>query len=138
MSLGWSTEEPTPYNFYRDLMGTDTLMPVGEASARNWHRFGAKEADGLFRSFEAATDPAEQKGLIEKLQSIFVESAPVIPLFPNPSWGEYNSRRFTGFPSKANPYAKLSPNNSPECLLVLTELKPRSEEPGLRAPRPSK
>jgi peptide/nickel transport system substrate-binding protein len=56
---------------------------------------------------------------------LFVETVPSIPLFPGPSWGEYNTKRFTGFPSKENPYAKLSPNNPPEYLLVLTELKPK-------------
>jgi peptide/nickel transport system substrate-binding protein len=125
MSLGWSAEEPTPYNFYRHLMGSATVKPVGEVSARNWHRFGAKAADSLFEAFEAAAEPAEQRRIVEQLQLIFVENAPVLPLFPGPSWGEYNTRRITGFPSKENPYAKLSPNNPPEYLLVLTELKPR-------------
>ncbi|WP_437316484.1 ABC transporter substrate-binding protein [Sorangium sp. So ce385] len=125
MSMGWTTVEPTPYNFYRDLMSAELLKPVGEVSARNWHRFGAKEADPLFRAFESAIDPAEQKRILDELQTIFVQAAPVIPLFKNPSWGEYNTKRFTGFPTKENPYAKLTPNNPPEYLLVLTELRPR-------------
>ncbi|WP_437937271.1 ABC transporter substrate-binding protein [Sorangium sp. So ce341] len=125
MSMGWTTVEPTPYNFYRDLMSAELLKPVGEVSARNWHRFGAKEADPLFREFESAIDPAEQKRILDELQTIFVQAAPVIPLFKNPSWGEYNTKRFTGFPTKENPYAKLTPNNPPEYLLVLTELRPR-------------
>ncbi|WP_437277743.1 ABC transporter substrate-binding protein [Sorangium sp. So ce375] len=125
MSMGWTTVEPTPYNFYRDLMSADLLKPVGETAARNWHRFGAKEADPLFQQFEAATEPAEQKRILDELQMIFVQAAPVIPLFKNPSWGEYNGKRFTGFPTQENPYAKLTPNNPPEYLLVLTELRPR-------------
>ncbi|MGK3963737.1 ABC transporter substrate-binding protein [Sorangium sp. So ce118] len=125
MSMGWTTVEPTPYNFYRDLMSAALVKPVGEMSARNWHRFGAREADTLFHAFEAATDPAEQKRIIEALQMIFVQTAPVIPLFKNPSWGEYSTKRFTGFPTMENPYAKLTPNNPPEYLLVLTELRPR-------------
>ncbi|WP_437492231.1 ABC transporter substrate-binding protein [Sorangium sp. So ce1014] len=125
MSMGWTTVEPTPYNFYRDLMSAELVRPVGEMSARNWHRFGAREADGLFRAFESATDPAEQKRILDALQMIFVQAAPVIPLFKNPSWGEYSTKRFTGFPTTENPYAKLTPNNPPEYLLVLTELRPR-------------
>ncbi|WP_437931480.1 ABC transporter substrate-binding protein [Sorangium sp. So ce291] len=125
MSMGWTTVEPTPYNFYRDLMSAELVKPVGDMSARNWHRFGAREADTLFRAFEAATDPAEQKRILEALQMIFVQTAPVIPLFKNPSWGEYSTKRFTGFPTMENPYAKLTPNNPPEYLLVLTELRPR-------------
>ncbi|WP_437947747.1 ABC transporter substrate-binding protein [Sorangium sp. So ce296] len=125
MSMGWTTVEPTPYNFYRDLMSTELLKPVGEVSARNWHRFGAKHADPLFHQFEAATDPSDQKRILDAIQMIFVEAAPVIPLFKNPSWGEYSTKRFTGFPTTENPYAKLTPNNPPEYLLVLTELRPR-------------
>jgi peptide/nickel transport system substrate-binding protein len=125
MSMGWTNTEPTPFNFYRNLMATEFVKPVGEMSARNWHRFGAKEADPLFKQFESATDPAEQKRIINELQMIFVQQVPVIPLFKNPSWGEYSTKRFVGWPSKENPYAKLSPNNSPDYLLVLTEIKPK-------------
>lgn len=125
LSIGWSSEEPTPYNLYRDLMGSFTYRPVGEMAARNWHRFKSEKADQLFQAFEATADAAEQKRLADEMQVLFVETAPVIPLFPAPSWGEFSTKRFTGFPSKENPYAKLSPNTPPEYLLVLTELKPK-------------
>ncbi|WP_437979322.1 ABC transporter substrate-binding protein [Sorangium sp. So ce295] len=125
LSMGWTSVEPTPYNFYRDLMSADLVKPLGEVAPRNWHRFGAREADVLFHAFESATSPADQKRILDGLQMIFVQAAPVIPLFNNPSWGEYSTKRFTGFPTMENPYAKLTPNNPPEYLLVLTELRPR-------------
>ncbi|KYF91885.1 peptide ABC transporter substrate-binding protein [Sorangium cellulosum] len=125
MSMGWTNTEPTPFNFYRDLMGTEFVKPVGEATTRNWHRFGAKEAEPLFKQFASATDPADQKRIIDELQTIYSQQVPVIPLFKNPSWGEYSTKRFVGWPSKENPYAKLSPNNPPDYLIVLTEIKPK-------------
>ncbi|XXY54070.1 ABC transporter substrate-binding protein [Sorangium sp. So ce269] len=125
MSMGWTNTEPTPFNFYRDLMAPEFVKPVGEMTARNWHRFAAKEAEPLFKQFQVATDPAEQKRIIGELQMIFAEKVPVIPLFKNPSWGEYSTKRFVGWPSKENPYAKLSPNNPPDYLLVLTEIRPK-------------
>ena len=59
----------------------------------------------------------------------FAAEAPAIPIYPNPSWGEFNTRRFTGFPSAANPYADPSPNKSDraETLLLLTTIEPRPE-----------
>ncbi len=50
--------------------------------------------------------------------------APAIPLYPNPSWAEYNTSRITGFPSAVDPYADPSPNkfDRGEVLLVLTRL----------------
>ncbi|WP_438016087.1 ABC transporter substrate-binding protein [Sorangium sp. So ce315] len=125
LSMGWTNTEPTPFNFYRDLMAPEFVKPVGEATTRNWHRFAAKEAEPLFKQFQAATDAAEQKRIIDELQMIYAQQVPVIPLFKNPSWGEYSTKRFVGWPSKENPYAKLSPNNSPDYLLVLTEIKPK-------------
>ncbi|WP_437956661.1 ABC transporter substrate-binding protein [Sorangium sp. So ce119] len=125
MSMGWTNTEPTPFNFYRDLMAPEFVKPVGEVSNRNWHRFAAKEAEPLFKQFQAATDAAEQKRIVDELQMIYAQQVPVIPLFKNPSWGEYSTKRFVGWPSKENPYAKLSPNNSPDYLLVLTEIKPK-------------
>ncbi|WP_437926089.1 ABC transporter substrate-binding protein [Sorangium sp. So ce291] len=125
MSMGWTNTEPTPFNFYRDLMAPEFVKPVGEATTRNWHRFGAKEAEPLFKQFASATDPAEQKRIIDELQVIYSQQVPVIPLFKNPSWGEYSTKRFVNWPSKENPYAKLSPNNSPDYLIVLTEIKPK-------------
>ncbi|WP_224367902.1 ABC transporter substrate-binding protein [Hyalangium versicolor] len=125
ISMGWTSEEPTPYHFYRDLMGTETLRPVGEIAARNWDRFASKEADALLHAFEVTSDFAEQKKIAGQLQMLFVQNAPTIPLFPGPSWGEYSTRRFTGFPNKDNPYAKLTPNSQPEHLFLLVEVKPK-------------
>lgn len=125
LSLGWSVSGPTPYPFYRSLMGTGTVRPVGEPSATNWHRHGSPEADRLLAAFEATDDPEAQRALAHALQGVFVDEAPAIPLFPTPSWGEYNGRRFTGFPDADDPYATLSPNAVPDILLVLTRVRPR-------------
>jgi len=59
------------------------------------------------------------------LQTLFAEHAPALPLFPGPAWGEFNTTRFTGFPSAERPYARLAPAQDPERLLVLLELRPR-------------
>lgn len=125
LTVAWSEEGPTPYRFYHALLSPTTVKPIGEPSAVNWHRYGSKKAEGLLRKFEAATDRSVQRTLARELQALFIESAPAIPLFPNPSWGTFNTRRFTGFPSADNPYARLSPNVEPECLFVLTEVAPR-------------
>ena len=75
----------------------------------------------------AVSDRAEQQRLCEQLQRRFALDAPAIPLYPNPSWAEYNTSRFVGFPSEDDPYADPSPNkfDRGECLLVLTALARR-------------
>jgi peptide/nickel transport system substrate-binding protein len=125
VSLGWSQEGATPYEFYKGLMATATVRPLGEASTTNWHRYGSTAVEGVFGDFERAVDPAEQRRLVALLQRAFVDEAPAIPLFPSPSWGECNTSRFTGFPSAKNPYARLSPNAGAEPLLVMTRVATR-------------
>ena len=129
LSLGWTVEGASPYAFYRNLMGSGTRKPAGEAAASNWHRFSSVQADALLKSFERTTDAAEQKRMASELQAVFAREVPTIPLFLSPAWGEYNTKRFTGFPTKDDPYAKLSPNQIPENLLVLTRLQPRRATP---------
>jgi len=127
LSLGWSFEGPTPYLFYRWLMSSATVQPLGQAAMGNWHRYGSAAADSVFAAFERETDPVRQHALAAEMQRVFARELPAIPLYPNPSWAEYNTARFTGFPSAEDPYADPSPNKSDrgECLLVLTNLSPR-------------
>jgi peptide/nickel transport system substrate-binding protein len=127
LTLGWSFEGPTPYSFYRWLMASATVNPLGVASMGNWHRYGSPAADQALAAFEREADSTAQRRLCDELQRVFDREAPAIPLYPNPSWAEYNSSRFTGFPSAATPYADPSPNkfDRGECLLVLTTLQPR-------------
>jgi len=129
MSLGWSYEGPTPYTFYRWLMASDTVEPVGEIAPGNWHRYASPEADRVLEAFEGEADPEGQRELAAELQWAFVTEAPAIPLYPNPSWAEFNIGRFDGFPTAENPYADPSPNkfDRGECLLVLTNLVPRGQ-----------
>jgi peptide/nickel transport system substrate-binding protein len=132
LSLGWSYEGPTPYTFYRWLMASDTVEPVGDIAPGNWHRHGSVRADSVLAAFEGEADPEGQRQLAAKLQRIFVAEAPAIPLYPNPSWAEFNTGRFEGFPTAENPYADPSPNkfDRGEVLLVLTNLRPREAEAG--------
>ena len=127
LSIGWSIEGPTPWVFYRWLMGPDTVKPVGTAAVGNWHRYGSVAAGELLQRFERERDPAEQQRLIRGVERLFVEELPAIPLFYTPSWAAWSTRYFTGFPSAADPYGDPSPNKDDrgETLLLLTHLEAR-------------
>lgn len=127
MTMGWSIEGPAPYHLYRWLMSSTTRKPLGTPSAGNWHRYSSPGADRALAAFETETDPARQHALSSDLQRMFSAEAPAIPLYPNPSWAEFNTRRIEGFPTASNPYADPSPNKMErgEILLILTSLRPR-------------
>jgi peptide/nickel transport system substrate-binding protein len=128
-SLGWSSGGATPYEFYRGQMSKLTILPIGTDANENWNRFDDPAADTLIDQFGQTSDPAAQKDIVNQLQTIFVNDAPALPLFPGPDWYEYTTTRFTGFPTKDNPYAPGPPWNTPvfapNSLLVLTTIKPK-------------
>lgn len=119
----WSANDPTPYQYYRDILDTRTVVPVGEQTFQNFHRYGSEDGTKLLDEFAATSDEATQKDVVNKLQALFNEEAPLIPLFTGPEWGAYSDTRFTGFPSEDNPYATLS-TRSATTVLVLTSLEP--------------
>jgi peptide/nickel transport system substrate-binding protein len=126
LAMAWSDLMTTPYGLYRSLMAQKTVKPIGETSAENWHRFGLPAADQLLARLETAADFSEERPLVVELEQLFVAHAPALPLFPGPLWGEFNSRRFAGFPHAGDPFAPLSPNiDGPQPLLVLTRIAPR-------------
>jgi len=123
LAIGWAEKGTTPYALYRGMMSSEYLQPIGEIADVNWHRFGLASADSLFREYEQTSNQNEITEIIYELQHLFIEHAPSLPLFAEASWAECNSKYFTNFPSKENPYATLSPNYPPENLLVLVNLK---------------
>lgn len=126
-ALGWGSGGPTPYNFYRGQMSALTSQPIGQNSDENWNRYVNEEADVLLDEFAKTSDPAEQKRLMGDIEMLFVEEAPVLPLFPGPDWYEYSTIRFTGWPNAEDNYAPgvpyaYAPYNT--TLIVLTTITP--------------
>ena len=87
-------------SFYRDLTSTETRKPVGTTSPVNWHRYADPAFDVLLEAFPRTPEGPEQQKIIHELQREFSKQLPAIPLFPNPSWGTYSTRYFTGFQTR--------------------------------------
>jgi len=127
-ALGWGSGGPTPYNYYRGQMSALTAMPVGQSANENWNRYVNTDADVLLDQFAQTSDIAMQKEIMGEIEMLFVDEAPVLPLFPGPDWYEYSTARFTGWPSADNNYAPgvpyaYAPYNA--TLIVLTTITPK-------------
>jgi peptide/nickel transport system substrate-binding protein len=125
LAIGWAEKGATPYALYRGMMSSEYLQPIGQTADVNWHRFSVASADSLFKKYEQTSNQNEIIKIIYELQHLFIEHAPSLPLFAEPSWAECNTKFFTNFPSAENPYATLSPNYAPENLFVLVNVQNR-------------
>jgi peptide/nickel transport system substrate-binding protein len=114
----------TPYTFYDFYMSCDNITPVGKTALQNYGRFCDQKATKLLAQFAAANTQSAQQSIADKLQAEFARVAPVIPLFTQPDWGEFDTARFTGFPSASDPYA-TGQTRYPGAVIVLTTIRPK-------------
>ena len=128
-SFGYSTV--SIYTYYRAMMSTETVLPIGTAAplvVNNW-RYGNTQADAALQQFATTTDLTVQKQAADTLQKIFADEAPVIPLYYAPTFYNYSTKLVTGWPSADDPYAYPIPvvggSAYPEQELVMLGVKPK-------------
>ncbi len=121
-SIGWGTAGNTPYDHFKNLMYSGLIGEDGLANAQLWGRWTSEEADALIDAFTATADVDEWHNIINQLQMIYVENVVSIPLFPGPTWYEYTTHRFTGFPTEEDYYTQGSPWNIQGRTITLTRL----------------
>lgn len=125
VSIGWSTAGVSPWEFYYNLMHPSLIGADNLANQQLWGRWTNDEATQLLDAFVATADPAEQEQIINDLQMLYVENLVAIPLFPGPTWYEWNTTRFTGFPTEEDYYTQGSPWREPNSrILVAIRIKP--------------
>jgi peptide/nickel transport system substrate-binding protein len=108
VSIGWSAAGLTPHDFYRTVLDSSLITEDGVANGSTWGRWTSEETDGLLAAFTATVDEAEQHDIMNQMQMVYVENVPAIPLFPGPTWYEWNDSRFTGFPTQEDYYIQGS------------------------------
>lgn len=129
-SIGWSSAGNTPYDFYRNVLYSPLIGADGLANAQLWGRWTSEEVDTLLESFVQTADEAEQRAISDQLQMIYVENVPAIPLFPGPTWYEYTTHRFTGWPTVEDYYVQGSPWCAACRAIVLTRIHPIEDMTG--------
>jgi peptide/nickel transport system substrate-binding protein len=124
LSIRATASGPTPYFQLRSMLHGSLFKPVGEAATGNYQRWKDAETDRLIDEYAATEDEAEQQRATQGLGKIMVEKLPTLPLFYSPSWSQFRTNKYTGWPSEQDPYAMPSPYTSPDAAVVLLHLKP--------------
>ncbi len=120
------TPGATPFQLYRSLMSSKVREPVEPQFSGNQARYENPRADALLDRFATTSEMQEQRRICDRLQMLFVESVPALPVCDRPRWEGYSSRKFTDFPGPSNPYAPPSRFPVyPTTFIVLTTVKPR-------------
>ncbi|KQO95825.1 ABC transporter substrate-binding protein [Leifsonia sp. Leaf264] len=123
-ALHWTGSGSNPWHIYDDTMNGAYLdQESGGQVADNFGRYDNPEATKLLQQYASASDDATRTDALNKIQKIFVDDVPAIPIGTHPTLGEYNTRSFTGWPSEDDQYATADPTQ-PSAVQVLMSLKP--------------
>jgi peptide/nickel transport system substrate-binding protein len=123
---GSSAAGVSPYVVFNSLLNSALSAPVGGTATADFERFKSAAADSYLSQFAGANSLAVQKQAAYGLEGIMIHDLPVIPFMYTVAWGEYNTAKFTGWPTSAAPYALGTTYYTPEDELVVLHLRPKS------------
>jgi len=110
-----------PYTDYSLALSSTFATPVNTPTANNFERFKDPSVDQALATLASATDPAAQMQATYVVEQVMFNKIPIVLMYYGGSWGLFSTKRFTGWPSAADPYTlPTSYNNS--LLTVLTHI----------------
>jgi peptide/nickel transport system substrate-binding protein len=115
----------SPWLRFRDVLDDRGVPDFGQQAFWDYGRFKNADVPGLLDKAAAASDETTEKQLFGKLDTIFMENVPVIPLMYRPlEFYEYNESVWTGFPNADNPTAP--PTQGYAGIEILYQIKAKS------------
>ncbi|WP_067625517.1 ABC transporter substrate-binding protein [Alicyclobacillus acidiphilus] len=118
LAIAWTQTGPTPYTQYYDM-----LDPKG---GFNVSGFSNPAVTKLLDDYASTASMSRQKNDIYQIEDYLVKQMPVIPLYDQPAWYEYNDTDYTGWPNASDPWINPNPQNWQSAEIILEHLKPRN------------
>lgn len=113
LNINGITGQFSPFGLYGPF-NPQYYVPNGKRAANDQSRFNDPAAKALFTTLaQSAPGSAAASQAIAGLEKVMVDQVPVIPINSSASQWAFNTTQFTGWPTKANPYAfaeVLEPN----------------------------
>ena len=125
LGYGSETGGPSPYFELRQLLYSANSAPIGTAAGSNFERYSNRATDALINQYPATTDPAQQQQIVTKLELVMLQDVPVIPITESVDWFQYDTGKFSGWPTPSNPYAQPAAYNYPDWAQVMMNLTPK-------------
>jgi peptide/nickel transport system substrate-binding protein len=113
----------SPWLRFRDMLDNRGVPDFGKTTFWDYGRFSNPDVPDLLDKAAAAPDDATAKQYYDKLDKIFMDNVPGIPLMYRPlHFYEFNQKYWTGFPTAENPWAP--PQFHGAGIQILYKIKP--------------
>jgi peptide/nickel transport system substrate-binding protein len=118
----WSQTSVAPYQLYNDWLNS---AQATNNAAGDFERLKDPQVDAQLAKLAADNTAADQAADVAPIEQYVANNLPIIPTVYGVVFDEYNTAKFTGWPSDANPYESGSPN-APTNEVVILRLRPVS------------
>ncbi|MFB7250056.1 ABC transporter substrate-binding protein [Microbacterium sp. NPDC056234] len=118
-----------PYYLYNNNFSTANTAEVGETAPVNVSRFSDPAVDEALAVLKRTSpeDTAARQAQFDIIQAAIVEEMPYIPILTGGTTSEFNTAKFTGWPTLDNLYAFPAIWASPDNAQIFKALKPTGE-----------
>jgi peptide/nickel transport system substrate-binding protein len=118
----WSQTSVSPYQLYNDWLNS---AQATNNAAGDYERLKDPNVDAMLNKLATANSVADQQADVAPIEQYVAQNLPIIPTVYGVVFDEYNTSKFTGWPSESNPYESGSPN-TPTNEVVILRLRPVS------------
>ena len=118
----WSQTSVAPYQLYNDWLNS---AQATSNAAGDFERLKDPTVDAQLAKLATANTVADQQADVAPIEQYVANNLPIIPTVYGVVFDEYNTAKFTGWPSASNPYESGSPN-APTNEVVILRLRPLS------------
>ncbi len=124
VSIDYVNSGFSPYYQYNNILPSRHWAPIGKkATGHSQVRYKNSNVDEAFTAYSHTANTEKQLSYMHTILTAVMRDTPLIPLFFNPTWFEYSTRNFKGWPNADNPYVvpKTAGMNK---MLVFLNLQP--------------
>lgn len=116
----WSQTSVAPYQLYNDWLNS---AQATNNAAGDFERLKNPQVDAMLSKLAADSSVADQRTDLGPIEKYVADNLPIIPTVYGVVFDEYNTGKFSGWPTQDNPYESGSPN-TPTNEVVILHLRP--------------
>jgi peptide/nickel transport system substrate-binding protein len=119
---------PDPWSYYYSLLDSGIAPAIGKAdTVGNYGRYRNPQVDSLLGQIASTTNTAAQKPAFYKIEHIFAQDLPLIPLWEAQNEIEFNGHNVGNIPTVSNAYGAPAVYIQPDIGWIAARLVPVSK-----------
>jgi peptide/nickel transport system substrate-binding protein len=126
-TLMWqNASQGSPYGYFYSNLSQNAFIPSGQdgSPTGNSEHYYDAAATPLLDQWKVTLDPKKQQAIATKLEKIFLNDMPIIPVYIGPRWSTYSTKYFHCFETQKNFWGDPIFTTFPDNILSFTRICP--------------